>query len=56
MKSEKNSMIISIYIDSPNDGAGTTYQPFPKIALWKNQELKILSNTQKVAEILQTKT
>ena len=39
----------------PDDGAETTYQPFPKIALWKNQELKILSNTQKLTEIFLTK-
>ena len=45
-------MIISIQINCPDDGAGITYQPFPKIALWKNQELKILSNTQKLTEIL----
>jgi len=49
---QENSMIISIQINCPDDGAGTTYQPFPKIALWKNQELKILSNTQKLTEIL----
>ena len=47
-------MIISTQISCPNDGVGTTYQPFPKIALWKNQELKILSNTQKLTEISQT--
>ena len=45
-------MIISIQINCPDDGAGTAYQPFPNIALRKNQELKILSNTQKLTEIL----